>query len=170
MPRSRMSRRNMRGGLFEFLTGPQATPDASGTSMTDTAKKAVENTLANIKSTADEAKKLSDKAMVQANNAISQVDDFLKKDISFTASPQSTTTPSSQPTTAAGRRRYRMRAGNGVMPSMSKFSSNAMEVNNIQMAQPNTLVGGRRRRRSSQRRSRRRRTSRRSRSRRSRRN
>jgi len=34
-----------------------------------------------------------------------------------------------------------------ITPSMYKYGSDAAEVNDIQMAQPNTLVGGRRRRR-----------------------
>ena len=69
-----------------------------------------------------------------------------------------------------GRRRRRKRLhGGDVMPNspVSGFASDAMEVHDIKMAQPQTLVGGRRRRKSSKRRGR---TARKSKSRSSRRN
>jgi len=63
-------------------------------------------------------------------------------------------------------RRRRMCGGNGlgsgsITPSMYKYGSDAAEVHDIQMAQPNTLVGGRRRKRGSRGRSARRSRSRR---------
>jgi hypothetical protein len=76
-----------------------------------------------------------------------------------------------QATTSGGKRRKkrrRMRGGNGdqsnigsvsVTPSMYKYGSDAAEVHDIQMAQPDTLVGGRRRRRGSRSRGRSRRRS-----------
>ena len=70
------------------------------------------------------------------------------------------------------KKRRRMRGGNGngdqsnigsvsVTPSMYKYGSDAAEVHDIQMAQPDTLVGGRRRRRGSRSRGKSRRSSRR---------
>ena len=80
-------------------------------------------------------------------------------------------TPAYTVAPAGGRRRRRRKRlhGGNVMPNspLSGFASDAMEVHDIKMAQPQTLVGGRRRRKSSKRRGR---TARKSKSRSSRRN
>ena len=142
MPRSRSSRRKMRGGLLEGLFG--SNQEASSSSPID-------NFVNNLqKGATDTISKLATSTKDNADKAgqyITTSADSLVK----TAKDKSTDLINSVNGTG-GRRRRKIRGGNSVIPASYKFGVDAMEVNNIRMAKPQTMVGGRRRRRKSSRR------------------
>jgi len=120
------------GGFWQALGYPDNTNSDTGTTGTG-----ISGTLSNI----------SGATVGAADAVVSTVATTSKKTTDYLG----ITTPSgSQGTTEGGRRRRRRHKrmhGGDFMPNtpLTGFSSNATEVHDIKMAQPQTLVGGRRR-------------------------
>ena len=127
------NRRSMRkgGGFWQVLGYPDNTNSDTGTTGTG-----ISGTLSNI----------SGATVGAADAVVSTVATTSKKTTDYLG----ITSPDSQAVAPAGgrrRRRGKRMHGGEVMPNspLSGFASDAMEVHDIKMAQPQTLVGGRRR-------------------------
>ena len=127
------NRRSMRkgGGFWQVLGYPDNTNSDTGTTGSD-----ISGTLSNI----------SNSTVGAADAVVSTVSTTGKKATDYLG----ITSPDSQAVAPAGgrrRRRGKRMHGGEVMPNspLSGFASDAMEVHDIKMAQPQTLVGGRRR-------------------------
>ena len=127
------NRRSMRkgGGFWQVLGYPDNTNSDTGTTGSD-----ISGTLSNI----------SGATVGAADAVVSTVATTSKKTTDYLG----ITSPDSQAVAPAGgrrRRRGKRMHGGEVMPNspLSGFASDAMEVHDIKMAQPQTLVGGRRR-------------------------
>jgi hypothetical protein len=136
------NRRSMRkgGGFWQTVGYPD---NANSDTGTDTGT-GISGTLANI----------SGATVGAADAVVNTVATTSKKTTDYLG----ITSPDSQDVAPSGGRRRRRRrksmSGGDFMPNspLTGFSSNATEVHDIKMAQPQTLVGGRRRRKSSRRR------------------
>ena len=154
---SRNSQRSMRGGVEppSSIFGPPSQP-SSGLSVPPSQVAASDDSLSKTASDAYNSTKNAE------TSATSYLANTFTNLFPSTENKVELKTPPVLGTGGRRRRRRRFYGGNGnavdngvgsgnITPSMYKYGSDAAQVSDIQMAQPNTLVGGRRRRRRSSR-------------------